>query len=362
MSPAAALAELDELPEGSPVFVAGALPEGFALTDDGRSVVRRSSSVVLLTDAEIFGLVRPEPYRQSHARKLAPERAFADWQPGDVVVHEDYGIGIYRGLMQLTVNTGTLFAPAEGQREYLLLEYDEADRLYVPLHQLDRISRYVGSDDSRPALNKLGTQEWAQVKHRARGAAADMARDMLKLYAERELAGGYAFAKDTPWQAELEASFPYVETDDQMQAILDVKAEMERGKPMDRLICGDVGYGKTEVALRAAFKAVQDGKQVAVLVPTTVLAQQHWTTFLKRMARLPRAGRGAVALPHPGREARGARRPARRRRGHRDRHARADRPERALQGPGLAHRRRRAALRREGQGEAQATRAPAWTC
>jgi transcription-repair coupling factor (superfamily II helicase) len=189
--------------------------------------------------------------------------------------------------VSLTVNTGTPFAPAEGAREYLLLEYADADRLYVPLHQLDRISRYVGGEDARPALSKLGTPEWVQVKHRARGAAADVARDMLKLYAERELAGGHAYGADTPWQAELEASFPYVETDDQNTAIDEVKVDMQRPRPMDRLICGDVGYGKTEVALRAAFKAVQDGKQVAVLVPTTVLAQQHWMTFARRMAPFP---------------------------------------------------------------------------
>ncbi len=281
-APIAAADTLSAPPEGSPTFVTGALPAGFIFEGEDAT-----GNFVLLTDAEIFGHVRPEPWIAPRRSRLAPERAFSDWQPGDAVVHEDYGIGIYRGLVRLTVNTGTPQAPVEGEREYLLLEYAEGDRLYVPLHQLDRISRYVGGDDSRPALNKLGTPDWTQTKHRARGAAAEVAREMLALYAQRELATGRVFSPDTPWQAELEASFPYVETEDQMRAIAEVKADMEQGRPMDRLICGDVGYGKTEVALRAAFKAVQDGAQVAVLVPTTVLAQQHWVTFLRRMASYP---------------------------------------------------------------------------
>ncbi|MGQ9813659.1 MAG: transcription-repair coupling factor [Candidatus Roseilinea sp.] len=281
-APIAATDNLSTPPEGSLTFVTGALPAGFIFKREDTS-----GNFVLLTDAEIFGHVRPEPWIAPRRNRLAPERAFSDWQPGDAVVHEDYGIGIYRGLVKLTVNVGTPQAPAEGEREYLLLEYAEGDRLYVPLHQLDRISRYVGGDDARPALNKLGAPDWAQAKHRARGAAAEVAREMLTLYAQRELANGRAFSPDTPWQAELEASFPYVETEDQMRAIAEVKADMERARPMDRLICGDVGYGKTEVALRAAFKAAQDGAQVAVLAPTTILAQQHWATFTRRMASYP---------------------------------------------------------------------------
>jgi transcription-repair coupling factor (superfamily II helicase) len=289
---------LDELPRAGLAFVTGALPEGLVFSEqrDSRAEIDRltrpamnsaSPALTLITDAEIFGYVRPEPWQYGRARRPAPERAFADWQPGDVVVHEDYGIGIFRGLVRLTVNTGTPTEPAEGEREYLLVEYADADRLYVPLHQLDRVSRYVGSDDSRPVLNKLGTAEWTQTRQKARGAAAEVARDMLKLYAAREMAQGVAMSKDTSWQAELEASFPYVETEDQLHAVDDVKHDLERVKPMDRLICGDVGFGKTEVALRAAFKAVQDDYQVAVLVPTTVLAQQHWNTFTKRLATYP---------------------------------------------------------------------------
>ena len=298
----AAQTELTEIPQGPLTFVIGALPEGFVWTDDGsqtteversRSAVAASSpnrppsSVVLLTDAEIYGYVKPESFMRGRARKSAPERAFADWQLGDAVVHEDYGIGIFRGLMRLTVNTGTAVEPVEGEREYLLLEYADADRLYVPLHQLDRVSRYIGTDDSRPDLDKLGSGSWTTAKQKARGAAADTAREMLQLYAARELATRPPFSQDTTWQYELESSFPYVETEDQLRAIQEVKADMQGGEPMDRLVVGDVGFGKTEVALRAAFKAVQDQKQVAVLVPTTVLAQQHWNTFAKRMAAYP---------------------------------------------------------------------------
>ena len=293
---------LDEPPHGRLTFVVGILPSGFTFTADTRSRIREEGSdpaqfpppdsqpplqFTLLTDAEIYGYVRPEWFMRSQARKAAPERAFADWQPGDAVVHEDYGIGLYRGLARLTINTGTAAQPVEGEREYLLLEYADGDRLYVPLHQLDRITRYVGSDDVRPPLDKLGSGQWEREKQKARGAAAEFARDLLQLYAERELAERPPFGKDTPWQTEMESAFPFIETDDQLRAIQEVKADMEKPHPMDRLVVGDVGFGKTEVALRAAFKAVQDGRQVAVLVPTTVLAQQHWQTFSQRLASYP---------------------------------------------------------------------------
>jgi transcription-repair coupling factor (superfamily II helicase) len=276
----AAQTDLDEPPAGALTFVSAALPAGFIWDAAG-------AKVVLLTDAEIYGYVRPEWFLRTRARKSAPEQAFADWQPGDAVVHEDYGIGLYRGLVRLTVNTGTVAHPVEGEREYLLLEYADGDRLYVPLHQLDRVTRYVGSDDAPPRLDKLGSGQWEREKHKARGAAAELARDLLQLYAERELAHRPPFGKDTPWQIEMESAFPFIETDDQLQAIREVKADMEKPQPMDRLVVGDVGFGKTEVALRAAFKAVQDGRQVAVLVPTTVLAQQHWNTFTQRLASYP---------------------------------------------------------------------------
>ncbi len=277
----AATPELRDPPARGLSFVIQALPGGFCWREQGQT------ALVVLTDAELFGHVKPESFSRGRARKRAPEKAFADWRPGDAVVHEDYGVGIFRGLVKLTVNTGTPGAPQEGEREYLLLEYLDADRLYVPLHQLDRVQRYVGGEEDKPRLDKLNSGDWERQKGKAKGAAADIARDMLTLYAQREIAKGHAFARDSAWQAELESSFPFVETEDQLSAIDAVKADMESERPMDRLVIGDVGFGKTEVALRAAFKAVQDGKQVAVLVPTTVLAQQHWNTFSRRLAPFP---------------------------------------------------------------------------
>jgi transcription-repair coupling factor (superfamily II helicase) len=173
------------------------------------------------------------------------------------------------------------------EREYLVLEYAAGDRLYVPADQVDRVGRYIGPSGEPPALTRLGTREWARAKQRVRRAAGELAKELLDLYAAREVILGFAFAPDSTWQEDLEASFPYLETPDQAQAVVEIKEDMERAKPMDRLVCGDVGYGKTEVALRAAFKAVLDGAQVAVLVPTTVLAQQHYTTFKERLSAFP---------------------------------------------------------------------------
>lgn len=303
------LDDLREMPRSPLTFVQGSLAEGWILRIRGQElgisdqglgigdqeapnhqspITNRPSSIThhdspitlhLLTDAEIFGWRRPEPRRPAQRRKVAPESLFSDLNPGDYVVHVEYGIGIFRGLVKRAM---------EGvEREYLMVEYAGADRLYVPIHQADRLSRYIGADDRLPPLNRLGTADWQMVKARAKQAAEAVARELLELYAARQLAAGHAFSPDTPWQAELEASFPYYETEDQLRAIAIVKEDMERPKPMDRLICGDVGYGKTEVALRAAFKAVMDGKQVAVLVPTTVLAQQHYATFRQRLAPFP---------------------------------------------------------------------------
>jgi len=263
--------------QASLTFVQGSLEEGWVMR--GIDLGQPFAALHLVTDAEIFGWRRPEPRRPIRRRKVAPEAYFADLMPGDFVVHVEYGIGIFRGLV-IRALEGT-------EREYLLVEYEEGDRLYVPIHQADRLSRYVGADDRPPRLNRLGRAEWQAVKARAKRAAEDVARELLDLYAARELAEGHAFGPDTEWQTELEASFPYYETEDQLHAIVDVKVDMEKPKPMDRLICGDVGYGKTEVALRAAFKAVMDGKQVAILVPTTVLAQQHYATFRRRLASFP---------------------------------------------------------------------------
>jgi transcription-repair coupling factor (superfamily II helicase) len=204
-------------------------------------------------------------------------------RPGDYVVHDQHGIGRFVEMVQRTVGGAT--------REYLLLEYASSkrghpgDRLYVPTDQLDEVSRYVGGE--LPTLNKLGGSDWKNTKAKARKAVKEIAAELVQLYAARQAAPGHAFGPDTPWQGELEDAFPFTETNDQLAAIDEVKADMQRGVPMDRVICGDVGYGKTEIAVRAAFKAVQDGKQVAVLVPTTLLAQQHLNTFAERMQSFP---------------------------------------------------------------------------
>jgi transcription-repair coupling factor (superfamily II helicase) len=269
--------DLREPTESGLIFIQGSLDEGWVMR--GIDLEQPFSALHLLTDAEIFGWRRPEPRRPVRRRKVAPEAYFADLTPGDFVVHVEHGIGVFRGLV---------IRALEGvEREYLMVEYGEGDRLYVPIHQADRLSRYIGAGDRPPRLNRLGRAEWRSLKTRAKEAAEDVARELLDLYAARELSEGHAFGLDTDWQAELEAAFPYYETEDQLRAIADVKADMEKVKPMDRLICGDVGYGKTEVALRAAFKAVMDNKQVGVLVPTTVLAQQHYATFRQRLAPFP---------------------------------------------------------------------------
>ena len=264
--------------EGALSFVQGALSEGWRL-DIPEVETRPGASLHLLTDSEIFGWARPEPRRRARRAAVAPEANYADFAPGDFVVHADFGIGRFSELVKRAV---------EGlEREYLLLEYADGDELYVPIHQTDRLTRYVGADDHPPTLSRLGSTEWQTIKSRTQQAIEELAKEMLELYAKREIVPGRPFGADTPWQAELEASFPYVETEDQWRAIHEVKADMEKPRPMDRLICGDVGYGKTEVALRAAFKAVMDGAQVAVLVPTTVLAQQHLHTFQARLAPYP---------------------------------------------------------------------------
>ena len=254
-------------------FVQGTLDEGWVLSTPGGEPI-----LSLCTDAEIFGWSKPRP-RRPRRKPAPPEVFFADLSPNDYVVHVDFGIGMFRGLIKATLD--------ESEREYLRLDYAGGDSVYVPIHHADRLSRYVGPSGRPPILHRLGTTSWARVKERAKKAATDVAKDLLVLYSSRQVVPGHAFSPDTEWQAELEASFPYIETDDQLDAIRDVKADMEKARPMDRLICGDVGYGKTEVALRAAFKAVMDGKQVAVLVPTTVLAQQHLTTFKRRLAPFP---------------------------------------------------------------------------
>jgi transcription-repair coupling factor (superfamily II helicase) len=257
-------------PEPGVIEIAkGSIPHGWRLGGE--------TPLLLLTDAEVFGFVK----QRRAMREPGPDRSglIADLSPGDYVVHIEHGIARFAGLVTRTVDGVS--------REFLELQYAEGDRLFVPVDQADRVARYVGPGEHRPALTRLGSGEWARTRDRVRRAVAVIAHDLLDLYASRQVLEGHAFSPDTPWQQELEASFPYVETPDQLEAIQSVKAEMQGARPMDRLICGDVGYGKTEVAIRAAFKAVMDGYQVAVLVPTTVLAQQHFNTFRERLASLP---------------------------------------------------------------------------
>ncbi len=233
----------------------------------------------LLTDSEIFGWSRPQARRRPMLFAEAPESLLDDFKPGDILVHVDYGIGEFVGLHRPILQGE--------QREYLAIAYKDNDMLYVPIQQADRLTRYIGADSTKPTLNRLGGSEWMLTKSRVSGAVAEVATELLDLYARRESVKGFSFSPDSDWQKELEASFPYIETPDQLEAIQEVKVDMESERPMDRLLCGDVGYGKTEVALRAAFKAVSDGKQVAVLVPTTVLAQQHYETFRDRLSVFP---------------------------------------------------------------------------
>ena len=234
---------------------------------------------LLFTDSELFGWELPQPRRHKHRAVSLPENLFFDFEPGDHVVHVDYGIAIFIGLVHRSIE--------DVDRDYLLLQFADNDELFVPIHQADRINFYIGPDSRKPRLSKLGSETWKNNRQRARKAVKAIAYDLLELYAKRQTVEGYAFGADTDWQHALESSFPYRETEDQIRAIEEVKMDMEKTRPMDRLLCGDVGYGKTEVAIRAAFKAVMDNKQAAMLVPTTVLAQQHFQTFTSRLAPFP---------------------------------------------------------------------------
>jgi transcription-repair coupling factor (superfamily II helicase) len=271
----ARLGDLDEPPEpGVPYVATGLISHGFSWETAGLAVI---------CEADLAG-----QRTGSRDSRRMPSRRRGGIDPlqlsaGDYVVHEQHGVGRYLQMTSRTVQGAT--------REYLVIEYAPAkrgqppDRLYVPTDQLDQVTRYVGGET--PALHRLGGADWAKTKGRARKAVRQIASELIRLYSARMASAGHAFGADTPWQGELEDAFPYVETADQLAAIDEVKSDMERAVPMDRLICGDVGYGKTEIAVRAAFKAVQDGTQVAVLVPTTLLAAQHYTTFSERYAPFP---------------------------------------------------------------------------
>jgi transcription-repair coupling factor (superfamily II helicase) len=229
-------------------------------------------SVIAETDIFGQGKTRRKKKKRYEGRSIAD---FNDINVGDYVVHENHGLGIYKGIEKVTVD-GV-------EKDYIKIEYADNSNLYVNATQLERIQKYAGSEAKAPKLNKLGTQEWNKTRSRARKEIEGIAADLVNLYAQRQNLTGYSYAPDTPWQQEFEEMFPYEETDDQLNAIADVKKDMEGSKIMDRLICGDVGYGKTEIAIRAAFKAVQEGKQVVYLCPTTILAGQHFATFEQRM-------------------------------------------------------------------------------
>src|SRR5512133_2992415 len=263
-----------EAPGTTPEFVEASLSEGFLLRNEEPNLAFH-----LLTDSEIFGWERPQPRTRQRPVAETPESVYADLQVGDYIVHIDHGVGRFGGLVQRELDGHV--------REFLAVEYDGGGQLFVPVHQADRLTRYIGAEGAVPALDRLGGQEWQEKKGRVKEAVLEVAQDMLDLYARRNVVKGYAFKPDTNWQKELEDSFPYVETEDQVRALIESKRDMESTRPMDRLLCGDVGYGKTELALRAAFKAVMDGKQVAILVPTTVLAQQHYETFMQRLSAFP---------------------------------------------------------------------------
>jgi transcription-repair coupling factor (superfamily II helicase) len=253
------------LVEGSVLVTVGLLTAGFELPQ---------AHMAVITEKDIMGRQKKKPRpRVGKGQQIA---YFRDIKIGDYVVHVNHGIGKYVGVETLVVGNV--------HKDYLHIRYAGEDKLYVPTDQVNLLQKYIGSEGDAPRLNKMGGSEWLKAKGKAEKAVVDMAKELLEIYAKREIVSGYAFEADTPWQKEFEDAFPFEETPDQLSAITEIKADMQQAKPMDRLLCGDVGFGKTEVAVRAAFKAVMGGKQVAILVPTTVLAQQHYQTISARFA------------------------------------------------------------------------------
>jgi transcription-repair coupling factor (superfamily II helicase) len=265
------LEPVETIPPGRPTIMIGNLQSGFELP---------LNKLVVITEGEVFTAkqrkARKVQQTMSNAERI---KNYLELKPGDYVVHINHGIGKYLGI-----ETKEILGI---HKDYLHIRYAGGDSLFVPIDQIDHVQKYVGSEEAEPKIYSLGGSEWKRVKNKVKSSVKDIAEDLIKLYAAREAAVGHAFSKDTLEQREFEAMFPYQETPDQLRAIQEVKADMEKKRPMDRLVCGDVGYGKTEVAIRAAFKAVMDGKQVAVLVPTTILAQQHFETFRERFADYP---------------------------------------------------------------------------
>lgn len=257
------------LHSGKVVITRGSLNKGFEYPTAG---------LVVISDKEAFGKDRRQR-KASSKHKGAKINLFTDLNPGDFVVHQSHGIGQYVGIEKLAVENI--------KRDYLKIKYQEGDYLYIPTNQLDLIQKYIGSEGNVPRLHKLGGDHWVKTKKRVKESLRELAEELIRLYAKRQSMEGHAFSKDTVWQRQLEELFPYEETEDQLKCIEEIKEDMEMVRPMDRLLCGDVGFGKTEVAIRAVFKAVMDGKQVAYLVPTTILAQQQYSNFKERMKEFP---------------------------------------------------------------------------
>ncbi|TCO71369.1 transcription-repair coupling factor [Marinisporobacter balticus] len=264
------LQNMDEKIQSGQIFILqGNLMKGFEYI---------SNKFLVIAENEIFGTYKKKKVNKRR-KDGRPIKSFMDLKVGDYVVHENHGVGKYIGVEQLKLE--------RAKKDYLKLKYSGADLLYVPIEQMDLVQKYIGSDGGTTKLNKLGGTEWKKTKAKVKGAIVDMAKELLRLNAIRQTTKGYVFGKDTPWQAQFEDDFPYEETPDQIRCIKELKEDMERSVPMDRLLCGDVGYGKTEVAIRGVFKCVMEGKQAAILVPTTILAQQHYNTFMQRFAQFP---------------------------------------------------------------------------
>ena len=321
-------------PRNEIALLLGPLPAGFSYPKE---------KLDFFSEKDIF---TEEKVIVSRASRRPFFSQFQDLQAGDYVVHADYGIGVFRGLQRIEV---------EGKgREFIELHYRDDDKLLVPVEDLNLVQKFSKAGPELPPLDKLGTNTWEKTRTRAKKAVEAVAKELVELYAQRRAVKGHAFSSGGQWDEEFGKTFEYEETDDQLRSIREIRGDMERETSMDRLLCGDVGYGKTEVAMRAAFKAVMDGKQVAVLCPTTVLASQHLKTFRDRMVLFPVRVEALTRLQTP-REQKADRRglPQGLRR-HPHRHAPAPLQGRRLQGPRPAHRRRGAALRRRPQGEDQA--------
>ncbi|GAB6168589.1 transcription-repair coupling factor [Clostridium carnis] len=256
---------------GEVVITFGNLLKGFEYSD---------LKLCVISDKDVFGETKRKLQKKQTKRKgIAKIKSFAELKLGDYVVHANHGVGVYKGIKQIQVGGST--------RDYLDIVYDKGDKLYVPVDQLDLVQKYIGSESKSPKINKLGGTEWNKAKAKVKKSINEIAEDLVKLYAARATLRGHKFREDTEWQRQFEDEFPFDETPDQLTSLEEIKSDMESDKPMDRLLCGDVGYGKTEVAIRAAFKAVMDGKQVAFLVPTTILAEQHYKNMTKRFADFP---------------------------------------------------------------------------